>query len=40
MIRNEPQDAPMVTKITDDESNNLKVDQAIYVPQEVVLFVV
>ena len=35
-IRNEPQDAPLVTQSTGEEPNNLKVDQAIYLPQEVV----
>merc|ERR1712241_155659 len=33
-IENEPQDAHIVRKTTDDESNNLKVDEAIYLPQE------
>jgi hypothetical protein len=33
-IRNDAQDAHIVTKTTDDESNHLKVDEAIYLPQE------
>ena len=35
-IRNEPQDAHIVKKTTDEVSNHLKVDEAIYLPQEVV----